>query len=145
MPPTPGDPVHPDETGRRDETLSPWRVPLGAVTARIRTGVTGPGTELFAVAGEIDAAEATTVTDALLRVLRATTCPVLVLDLTEVTFLGSRGLSMIVAAAREADRYKVELRGVTGPGNRAVIRALEVTGVSEVIAWFPTTERAGRH
>jgi hypothetical protein len=52
---------------------------------------------------------------------------------------------MIVAAAREADRHKVELRGVTGPGNRAVIRALEVTGVSEAVAWFPTTERAERH
>jgi anti-anti-sigma factor len=120
-----------------------WRIPVGAVAARLRTGVTRPGAEHFAVAGEVDAAEAAALTDALLEVLRATACPVVVLDLAEVTFLGSRGLSMIVAAAREAARHDVELRGVTGPDDRAVIRALEVTGVSESIAWFPSTDRAG--
>ncbi|HEV7471610.1 MAG TPA: hypothetical protein VGO23_17780 [Pseudonocardia sp.] len=51
---------------------------------------------------------------------------------------------MIVTAAREAARRDVELRGVTGPGNRAVIRALEVTGVSEAVPRFPTAEGAER-
>jgi hypothetical protein len=102
VPPTPGEPVPHDDASDHDvipDAAMSWRIPVGAVAARLRTGVTRPGAEHFAVAGEVDAAEAAALTDALLEVLRATACPVVVLDLAEVTFLGSRGLSMIVAAA----------------------------------------------
>jgi anti-sigma B factor antagonist len=62
----------------------------------------------------------------------------LILDLAQVSFLGSRGLAMIVAAGRAARAASADLRGVTGPGNRAVLRPLEITGVIDTINWAPT-------
>jgi anti-sigma B factor antagonist len=51
----------------------------------------------------------------------------LVLDLTDVTFLGSAGLAVLVAAKDDADRRQHTLRLV--PGTRIVTRALEATGL----------------
>jgi anti-sigma B factor antagonist len=77
------------------------------------------------VVGEIDTRTAT--------VLRAQldehlpTVPLLVLDLSEVTFLGSAGLAVLVAAKDAADARGNTLRLVCG--SRIVTRALEATGL----------------
>ncbi len=51
----------------------------------------------------------------------------LVLDLTDVTFLGSAGLAVLVAAKDDADRREHRLRLVCG--SRIVTRALQATGL----------------
>ena len=55
------------------------------------------------------------------------TVPLLVLDLSEVTFLGSAGLAVLVAAKDAADARGHTLRLVCG--SRIVVRALEATGL----------------
>ena len=56
-----------------------------------------------------------------------TTVPLLVLDLSDVTFLGSAGLAVLVAAKDSADARGHTLRLVCG--SRIVTRALEATGL----------------
>ena len=53
--------------------------------------------------------------------------PLLVLDLSDVTFLGSAGLAVLVAAKDAADARGHTLRLVCG--SRIVTRALEATGL----------------
>ncbi len=53
--------------------------------------------------------------------------PLLVLDLSEVTFLGSAGLAVLVSAKDAADARGHTLRLVCG--SRIVVRALEATGL----------------
>ena len=77
------------------------------------------------VVGEID-----TLTAPVLRAQldeHLPTVPLLVLDLSDVTFLGSAGLAVLVAAKDAADARGHTLRLVCG--SRIVIRALEATGL----------------
>ena len=53
--------------------------------------------------------------------------PLVVLDLSDVTFLGSAGLAVLVAAKDAADARSHTLRLVCG--SRIVVRALEATGL----------------
>ena len=53
--------------------------------------------------------------------------PLLVLDLSDVTVLGSAGLAVLVAAKDAADARSHTLRLVCG--SRIVVRALEATGL----------------
>ena len=85
----------------------------------------GPDARVVHVVGEID-----TLTAPVLRTRldeQVAAVPLLVLDLTDVTFLGSAGLAVLVAAKDEADRRRHTLRIV--PGSRIVTRALEATGL----------------
>jgi anti-sigma B factor antagonist len=77
------------------------------------------------VLGEID-----TLTAPLLRTeldARLPEAPLVVLDLTGVTFLGSAGLAVLVAAKDGVERRGQTLRLVCG--SRIVTRALEATGL----------------
>ena len=77
------------------------------------------------VVGEID-----TLTAPVLRAQldeHLPTVPLLVLDLSDVTFLGSAGLAVLVAAKDAADARGNTLRLVCG--SRIVTRALEATGL----------------
>jgi anti-sigma B factor antagonist len=77
------------------------------------------------VVGEID-----TLTAPLMRAQlehQVPAVPLLVLDLTEVTFLGSAGLAVLVAAKDDAEERQHRLRLV--PGSRIVVRALQATGL----------------
>lgn len=85
----------------------------------------GNGARVVHVVGEID-----TLTAPLLRAQldeQIAAVPLLVLDLTDVTFLGSAGLAVLVAAKDDAERREHGLRLV--PGSRIVTRALEATGL----------------
>ncbi|OLT14618.1 anti-anti-sigma factor [Pseudonocardia sp. CNS-139] len=93
----------------------------------IRFDVVGHGANarVMHVVGEID-----TLTAPILRTRleeQVAEVPLLVLDLSEVSFLGSAGLAVLVAAKDEADRRRHTLRLV--PGTRIVTRALEATGL----------------
>ena len=64
----------------------------------------------------------------------------LVLDLSEVTFLGSAGLAVLVTAKDEADRLRRRFRLV--PGSRIVVRALEATGLLTLFDLADTASEA---
>jgi len=84
----------------------------------------GPHARVVHVVGEID-----TLTAPLLqaRLDEHLVVTLLVLDLSDVTFLGSAGLAVLVAAKDDADRRSNTLRLVCG--SRIVMRALEATGL----------------
>jgi anti-sigma B factor antagonist len=85
----------------------------------------GPQARVVHVVGEID-----TLTAPVLRTRldeHLAEVELLVLDLSSVTFLGSAGLAVLVAAKDEADRHSHRFRLV--PGSRIVVRALEATGL----------------
>jgi len=93
----------------------------------VRFDVVGYGerASVLHVVGEID-----TLTAPLLRAQldgQIAGVPLLVLDLTEVTFLGSAGLAVLVAAKDDAETREHRLRIV--PGSRIVVRALQATGL----------------
>lgn len=85
----------------------------------------GDGVLVIHVVGEIDTLTAPVLRAQLDEQLPAAT--LLVLDLTQVTFLGSAGLAVLVATKDDAERRAITLRLV--PGSRIVTRALEATGL----------------
>jgi anti-sigma B factor antagonist len=85
----------------------------------------GPDATVVHVVGEIDTLTAPVLRQQLDEHLP--TVPLLVLDLSDVTFLGSAGLAVLVAAKDDADRRGHRLRLVCG--SRIVTRALEATGL----------------
>jgi anti-sigma B factor antagonist len=88
----------------------------------------GDGASVLHVVGEID-----TLTAPLLRAQldgQIPVSPLLVLDMTEVTFLGSAGLAVLVAAKDAAEVHDHRLRIV--PGSRIVVRALQATGLLNI-------------
>jgi anti-sigma B factor antagonist len=66
---------------------------------------------------------------------------ILVLDLTEVTFLSSQGLQALVDVTQAAQRRREPLRIVVD-NTRPVIRPIELTGLDNVLALFDTVEEA---
>lgn len=85
----------------------------------------GDDVRVIHVIGEIDSLTAPVLRSRLDEHLPAVR--LLVLDLTDVTFLGSAGLAVLVGAKDDADRQQRILRLV--PGTRIVTRALEATGL----------------
>jgi anti-sigma B factor antagonist len=99
----------------------------GEVGEVVRFDVVKHGSEatVVHVVGEID-----TLTAPVLRAQldeHVPAVPLLVLDLSDVTFLGSAGLAVLVAAKDAADARGHRLRLVCG--SRIVTRALEATGL----------------
>jgi anti-sigma B factor antagonist len=85
----------------------------------------GDDARVMHVVGEIDTLTAPVLRSRLDEQVSAVR--LLVLDLSDVTFLGSAGLAVLVAAKDDADRRRHTLRLV--PGSRIVTRALEATGL----------------
>ena len=85
----------------------------------------GEDARVVHVVGEIDTLTAPVLRAQLDEHLAAV--PLLVLDLSQVTCLGSAGLAVLVAAKDDADRRRHRLRLVCG--SRIVTRALEATGL----------------
>ena len=104
---------------------------------RLRVGRPGPGVGVLGVSGEIDMTEAGAVQDGLVEMVRSAGTELVVLDLSEVSFLGSHGLAAVVHGHRAAAELGRTLRGVTGEGNRAVSRPIAMTGLDWVIDWYP--------
>lgn len=98
------------------------------------------GMRVLTIVGEIDLAG----TDVLSDILHSPLIAGLdvVLDLSEVTFLGERGISMLVTAAHTAVSHGRELTVVTGEENRAVIRPLLVSGVDKILSLTATLPQA---
>ena len=89
-----------------------------------------------------DLAEAEAIRARMSEMLHQTRPAQALLDLSGVGFLGSHGLTAVVRSSRAAGEAGVRLDGVTGPGNRAVIRPVRMTGLDQVITWYPDLDTA---
>jgi anti-sigma B factor antagonist len=89
-------------------------------------------------AGEIDITSAPALRSALLPALES--AERVVLDLSEVSFLGSSGLAVLVEGREQAQQGGRELRLVCT--SRIVIRALEATGLRDLFDISPDVATA---
>lgn len=94
-----------------------------------------PGRILVRIGGELDMATAPLLRDALLPLVNERTADI-VLDLDEVTFLGSTGLSALVDAWRRAQQTGATLRMIAT--SSIVHRPLTLTGLDEVFQLYRT-------
>jgi anti-sigma B factor antagonist len=97
------------------------------------------GAVVVAVAGEVDLLTAPELEQALLTTLDKRP-PVLVIDLTEVGFLASAGLGVLVKVYSAVDQQRTKLRVVAS--SREARRPLQVTGLLEILAVYATREEA---
>ncbi|MBP2325181.1 anti-anti-sigma factor [Kibdelosporangium banguiense] len=91
------------------------------------------------VAGEIDLASEEDFATALGSGLAAS-APIILLDLTGVTFLGSAALHVMLEANRDAEQKHRSLR--VAHGGSFAARVLGVAGLDQVLAVFETVESA---
>lgn len=96
------------------------------------------GSVVLAVAGDVDMVTAPQLEPHVDAAL--TEAPeVFVIDLTEVRLLGSAGLAVLVTAQNQAPPG-TSVRIVAG--GRTTLRVLELTGLDQTLAIYPTRERA---
>jgi anti-sigma B factor antagonist len=92
------------------------------------------------VVGEVDLATAPTLRERLGEIPAET--ETVIIDMSEVSFLDSTGLSVLVASWKrfgEADEHRNFRLVVNRP---AIQRVLDVTGLTQVFGVFPTLEEA---
>ncbi len=107
---------------------------------RVQRRATGQGAVVHA-AGELDLVTAPRLV-AELTAARAQAQPPgpVVIDLTEVTFMASVGLGILIDHNRLCHDAGVELRVVAG--NRTVARTITRTGLNDALTIFPTLATA---
>ena len=108
-------------------------------TLAVRTTSPAEGVVVVSATGAIDLGTLTTWDTALAAAL-ITPPKVLVADLSAVDFLGSSGIATLVLVQQETAERGVRFR-VAG-ATRPVRRALEATGVGEVLRLYETVELA---
>lgn len=116
--------------------------PVSTPRVELREHDPRPGVSVLEVYGEVDLVEADAIRTRMAALLGGSRPRRAVLDLSGVGFLGSHGLTAVVRSSRAADDAGVRLDGVTGPGNRAVIRPILMTGLDRVITWYPDLDSA---
>lgn len=120
------------------------------VTCRIDVPVVADGifllrrqigdTITMTVGGEIDLATAGHLAECLDPCVAEAGAQPVAVDLSEVTLLAAAGISVLVDAHHTARAHGGELRIVAS--SRPVHRPLMITGVTEVLAVYPTLEQA---
>jgi anti-sigma B factor antagonist len=93
------------------------------------------------VAGEVDELTVDRLHTAVVAAFEAAGSGPVVVDLTEVSFLGSAGLGALVDAQRLAHRRREPLRVVVDE-HRPVIRPLEASGVDRFLALYYDVDEA---
>jgi anti-sigma B factor antagonist len=88
-------------------------------------------------AGEIDVVTAPQLAEAITSA-SGQPADTVVVDLTEVTFLGSAGLAVLVGAQEQVGDRRFRIVA----GTTIVLRSLMVTGLTDVLAAFPTLDAA---
>ncbi|WP_158854793.1 STAS domain-containing protein [Saccharothrix deserti] len=99
------------------------------------------GTVVVSVAGEVDMETAPALRAAVTTAVDDAAGGACVLDLTGVTFLGSPGLTALLAATTHAQARRGPLRIVVDT-NRPVIRPIEITRLDDVLWLYHTVEEA---
>lgn len=97
------------------------------------------GTVVIRVAGALDLKTAPTLAAAVAAALESG-AEDLLMDLGDVEFLGSAGLSVLVDTARQAKQNAQGL--AVAAGGHAVLHALAVTGLDTVFAVYPDVAAA---
>jgi anti-anti-sigma factor len=115
------------------DASQPARSGLAALAVAVHTQAAAVIAE---VRGEIDMGTAATLEERLLAELEAAPA-VLVVDLTDVTFLASAGLAVLVRCHQYPG--PTSLRVVAGP---STARPIELTGLDHEISVFPTRAAA---
>ncbi|MPZ81862.1 MAG: anti-sigma factor antagonist [Actinophytocola sp.] len=121
----------PSENGKGDAL--PDEAPLVIRVERDRSAA------IVHVAGEIDLSTAPMLRESITTVLKESP-PLLIVDLTEVGFLASAGLNELIVAGEQAEPL-TRLRVVTA-GRSTTLRTLNLTGLDNVLAIFPTVDEA---
>jgi len=98
-----------------------------------------PDAVVLAVRGEVDSSTSPLLRDRLLEQLRPA-CPRLVLDLTDVSFFGAAGLTVLVAAREAAEMAGIKMCLVAR--TRVVLRPLAITGLDSVFDVCPDIAHA---
>jgi anti-sigma B factor antagonist len=94
---------------------------------------------VLAVQGEIDTLTAPAFAAATTELVNGPDA-VLVIDLTDVRFLASSGLAVLITAANRAEESGARLRLVAA--TRAVRRPLEITGTDQLFDLHPDLDSA---
>ncbi|MGX6607016.1 STAS domain-containing protein [Micromonosporaceae bacterium Da 78-11] len=116
-------------------SLAPSQV-TSPVQLRIQTWFVSPGSVRITVAGEIDLATTEELQAGLLHVLVTRVPHHIEVDLTRVTFMDCRGLTVFVIASQTAARTGCRLH-ITNPQS-IVRRILEITGLISILTPHPT-------
>lgn len=130
-------PVDPRPGGTCEVALADPFPPSGELHAYVTRPA--PETVVLHVAGEVDTMTAPALDSAVTTELERDPAR-LVLDLTGVTFLASRGLAVLVRAAALAEERGSRVELVSQ--RRAVLRPLEVTRMAHLFAIHPTLDAA---
>jgi anti-sigma B factor antagonist len=93
------------------------------------------------VVGEVDEMTVERLRSAVLQGLREPVGHPVIVDMTGVTFFGSRGMRVLVEATTESDRQDEPLRIVVGH-QRPVLRPLQIAGLDLVLALYETVDSA---
>jgi anti-sigma B factor antagonist len=96
------------------------------------------GTAVVAVGGEIDLSTAPAFEAAIATALKDEP-PVLVIDLSDVTFMASVGLRILVATHEE---FRKSVQVAVVANNPATSRPIQMTGLHEIISLHPTLDQA---
>jgi anti-sigma B factor antagonist len=107
---------------------------------RVSTSVSGDSVVVAAI-GDIDAVTVPELSTAVLAAIGDIPGQRVVLDLSEVSFLGSHGLAMLVDIATRARQVGRPLRLVVDH-QHPVIRPLEITGIDNSFALYHTLGEA---
>jgi anti-sigma B factor antagonist len=127
--------------GNSDGGSETASIEVGPATQQLTVTVAAPGNGVAVLhaTGEIDLLTAT----ALGERIREQLVPdnrVLVLDLSQVAFLGSAGLAEIVSASQAGSDNNIEL--VLVATGRAVLRPLEATGLLTMLTVYESVDEA---
>lgn len=92
------------------------------------------------VSGEVDLVTVPVVDEQLTEAVRVAPPAPVVLDMTNVVFLASAGLSLLIKHARGCAEAGTSLRVVAA--DRAVLRAIDITGLAGTMTVVSTVEEA---
>ncbi len=101
------------------------------------------GILVIAITGDIDLESAPALRETVTAGIDRTSGEPCVLDLTEVTFIGSSGLAALVEMTGHAEARREPLRIVVD-ANRPVIRPIEITGLDDVLRLYHSVDEAVR-
>ena len=107
---------------------------------KIRMELNGASQAIVSVAGDVDLTTASELKETLLCLMDPVRAPVMIIDLREVPFLDSRGLSALVSAQRHATQVGLDLR-VAG-ASRGPAKVLRITGLDQYLDLYRSRAEA---
>ncbi len=99
------------------------------------------GTLVLAAVGDVDLETAPALSAAVIACIDQPGGQRCVLDLTEVTFLNSTGLTALLEATRHSEARR-QVLPIVVDGNRPVIRPIQVTGLDDILTLYHTVNEA---